>query len=104
MNFLRGILTQNVVLMVSFFFAVLFVLVIPRSINCDGIGSKSQICKFDLGFPRIEQNVEVLIRPKYFGELLLVLSRHKLSCEQVSSPLLPTTFLRRILPAKTGTY
>ena len=63
----------------------------------DGSGSKSQICKFDLGFPRIEQNVEVLIRPKYFGKLLLVLSRHKLSCEQFSSPLLPTTFFHDAL-------
>ena len=76
----------------EFFFAVLFVLVIPRSTNCDGIGSKSQMCKFDLGFPRIEQNVEVLIRPKQFGELLLVLSRHKLPCEQFSSPLSTDNF------------
>ena len=63
-----------------------------------GIGSKSHICNFELGFPRIAQHVGSLMRPNScalicFGVLLLVLSRHKfLSFEQFSSPLLLTIF------------
>ena len=37
MNFLRGLLNQNVVLMVSLSLHVLVVLVIPRSTNCDSL-------------------------------------------------------------------
>ena len=58
----------------------------------DGTGSKFHICNFDLGFSKNCVKCRNSHNLKKIGVLLLVLSRHKLSCEQFSSPLLLTTF------------
>ena len=57
----------------------------------DVIGSKFHICNFDLGFPRTVPNVGILIRPKHFGELLLVFSRHKFCCPRRKNEFWQTT-------------
>ena len=82
MNFLRGLLTQTVVLVWVFcmYFSSLYFLVRPiATLWCEG--QKVPRLQFWSRFPKNCTKRRSLYDPKYFGVLLLVLSRPKLSCE-----------------------